>query len=140
MSERFRTLPELRMSRRTLLTATAGAVVAGCTSQSPHRAAAADPDAAALAAARDGERQLLASYDASHPARAVHLAHLQALGADPAAAPSPAPATAASARAAERATVGELQAAAGAAHRGVLAATLASIAASHAVLGRSATG
>jgi hypothetical protein len=71
----------------------AALAVAGCRSQSAHTISrpAGDPDAAALAAAREGELGLLTAYDAALKAlplhkraplqveRAIHAAHLAAL-------------------------------------------------------------
>jgi hypothetical protein len=111
------------------------ALVCGCTGR--HAAPVADPDAPALEAARRGERSLLADYAEGSDAYTVHLAHLRALGGQ---APTPA-ATGSPARgvpsgpAPERATVQPLLDAARNAQRGRTAAVLASIAASHAVLG-----
>jgi hypothetical protein len=121
-----------RLSRRALLGA-AVIVVAGCTTT--RHPAAPDPDAATVAAARDSELQLLASYVTGTPEHTAHLAHLRALGGDLPSSPAT-PGTATQATADEAASVPVLQAAARGAHNGTTAAVLASIAASHAVLGR----
>jgi len=105
--------------------------VAGCTSR--HRAPPPDPDAAAVAAARAGELQLLSSVPAGTPAYDAHLAHLHALGGQLPSPGSPSPAATPS-YADLTGSVSVLQAAADAAHDGATAARLASIAASHAVL------
>jgi hypothetical protein len=137
------------ITRRALL-GCAGLVLVGCRggSASPAPSAARPgPDAAALAAARSGELQLLLSYDTAilrasarqrpplQVARALHATHLTALGA------SVPPATRRGARirdlpAALAASARSLQVLAVAAHDGHNAATLASIAASHAATGR----
>jgi hypothetical protein len=121
---------EARLSRRALLGA-AVIVAAGCTAR--HRSAGADPDAPALAAARAGELVLLSNAAVGTTAYAAHLAHLQALGARP---PSPGatPPVAPPGYADAAASVPVLQAAAERTSDGALAAKLASIAASHAVL------
>lgn len=129
------------ISRRALLTGAGaallgGAGLAGCTSgRSP---APSDPDAAALEAARQGERALLANYAGDDPSYRTHLAHLHALGGS-----EPTPTATSSvaadprvAAAAEAASVPALQAAAVAAASGHNAALLASIAACHAALAR----
>jgi hypothetical protein len=137
------------ITRRTLL-GCAGLVLVGCRggSASPIPSAVSpDPDAAALAAARSGELQLLLSYDTAilrasakqrpplQVARALHATHLTALGATAPSATRRGPrirnlpaALAASAR--------SLQGLAVAAHDGHNAATLASLAASHSATGR----
>jgi hypothetical protein len=137
------------ITRRTLL-GCVGLVLAGCRGGSASPApspAAPGPDAAALAAARQNEVRLLLSYDTAirhasvkqrpplQVARALHATHLGALGAKPPPVGQHGPrihdlpnALAASAR--------SLQALAVAAHEGRNAATLASIAASHAATGR----
>jgi hypothetical protein len=139
------------ITRRTLL-GCAGLVLAGCRggSASPRPSAAPQgpgPDAAALATARSGELQLLLSYDTAirrasahqrpplQVARALHATHLTALGA------SAPPATRRGPRihdlpAALAASARSLQGLAVAAQDGRNAATLASIAASHAATGR----
>jgi hypothetical protein len=137
------------ISRRTLL-GCAGLVLVGCRggSASPGRSAASPgPDAAALTAARQGELALLLSYDtailrasahqrpALQVARALHATHLTALGG------SPPPSTRRGPRihdlpSALSASARTLQGLAVAAHDGHNAATLASIAASHAATGR----
>jgi hypothetical protein len=138
------------ITRRTLL-GCAGLVLMGCrggSAAAPKQSAASPgPDAAALTAARQGELNLLLSYDtailrasahqrpALQVARALHATHLTALGGSvpPAARRGPRihdlpAALAASAR--------TLQGLAVAAHDGRSAATLASVAASHAATGR----
>jgi hypothetical protein len=137
------------ITRRALL-GCAGLVLVGCRggSASPRRSTAPPgPDAAALATARTGERQLLLSYDTAilrasahqrpplQVARALHATHLTALGASAPPATQRGPlihhlpaALAASAR--------SLRGLAVAAQDGRNAATLASIAASHAATGR----
>jgi len=115
------------VSRRTILLAAPSAMLlAGCRD---HRPAKPDPDAAALAAARDTERRLVAAYEAAGDARRrdAHLAHLQALGGAMPTAPSSAsdPATL------TRTSAPLLQSAAFEAHAGPVAAVLASIAAAH---------
>ncbi len=116
------------VSRRALLVAAPVAFVAGCRDRRPARP---DPDAAAIAAARDTEVRLVAAYAAlgDDRLRAEHLAHLTALGgALPTASPPPAgdPASLV------RGSVAALQSAAIGAHAGHVAAILASIAAAHA--------
>src|SRR5438067_10996182 len=75
----------MRVSRRAFLVAGAVAGLVGCRDRSSRRRQ--DPDAAALAAARDTEMRLVAAYDG--PQRAQHLAHLTALrGMMPTAPPS----------------------------------------------------
>ena len=126
------------MTRRAFLAA-AAAGTAACTSR-PARPPA-DPDAAAVAFAREGELRLLAGFSPGTGAYDTHAAHLRALGgALPTPTPQPVPPTARSVAAAERESVPLLQAAAVAARRGSTAATLASIAASHAVLGGAQPG
>ena len=128
-----------KLSRRSLLIGALAVAATACTSHGQR--ASFDPDSAALSAARDTEHRLLASYDAAHPAYAAHLAHLRALGGpipSPSPANAPTPASPAAAAAAERASVAQLQGAADAAVHGSNAALLASIAASHAVLGGAA--
>jgi len=115
------------VSRRTILLAAPSAmVVAGCRD---HRPVKPDPDAAAVAAARDTEQRLAAAYDAAGDARRrdEHLAHLQALGGVmPTAPPSASdPATL------TRTSAPLLQSAAIEAYAGPVAAVLASIAAAH---------
>ena len=94
-----------RPTRRTVLSAGAVGLAAGCTSS--HRTAGPsrpDPDVALTAAAVGRERALLAAYDAAlaaAPARATtlalvraeHAAHLAALGVGPAASAAAAPAS-----------------------------------------------
>ena len=120
-----------RLSRRALLGA-AVVVVAGCTTT--RHPAARDPDTATVAATRDGELQLLASYAAGTPEHTAHLAHLRALGGDLPSAPAT-PGTGTQRSANEAASVPVLQAAARSVRNGTTAAVLASIAASHAMLG-----
>jgi hypothetical protein len=138
------------ITRRALL-GCAGLVLVGCRGGSatprPSTAPPPGPDAAALAAARTGELQLLLSYDTAilrasarqrpplQVARALHATHLTALGA------SAPPATRRGPRihdlpAALAASARSLQGLAVAAQDGGNAATLASIAASHAATGR----
>jgi hypothetical protein len=122
------------VSRRAFLGAAAAAgplvAISGCRDG---RLARPDPDAAALAAARDTERRLVEAYDGAR--RAEHLAHLTALGGTAPTAPV-APAVADPAGLV-RASVSSLQTAAIGAHSGQVAAVLASIAAAHlAVQGR----
>ena len=119
------------VSRRAILVAVPGVALtaAGCRDRRPVRA---DPDAAALAAARDTEVRLVAAYGAAGDTRRrdEHLAHLRALGATmPTASPAPAPANDPASLA--RASVPALQSAAIGAHAGTVAAVLASIAAAH---------
>jgi hypothetical protein len=80
-----------------------------------------------LASARAGELALLSSYAEGTPDHAAHLTHLRALGGTPGPGPAPAYTDV-------RLSVPVLQAAAVRARGGATAATLASIAASHAVL------
>jgi hypothetical protein len=139
----------VRITRRTLL-GCAGLVLVGCRGGSASPApspAAPGPDAAALATARQGELQLLLSYDSAirrasvrqrpplQVARALHATHLTALGATvpPAERRGPRIHDLASALAASARTLQQL---AVSAHDGRTAATLASIAASHAATGR----
>jgi hypothetical protein len=119
------------VTRRAALLATAG-LLAACTATKGR--AHLDPDAATLTQARATELELLALYADGDPDRAVHLAHLSALGGTPPSPPATTPPARAAAAAAVRASVGPLQAAAVAAHRGDTAALLASLAASHAAL------
>jgi hypothetical protein len=117
------------VSRRAILVAGAavGPVVAlaGCRDRAPTPP---DPDAAVLAAARDTEQRLVASYDG--PRRDVHLAHLSALGGSMPTA-SPPVAGISDPDGLVRSSVAALQAAAVQAQSGHVAATLASIAAAH---------
>jgi hypothetical protein len=137
------------ITRRALL-GCAGVVLVGCRGGSAKQAptpAQPGPDAAALATARRGELRLLLSYDAAigrasvhqrpplQVARALHAAHLTALGATAPPVgrrglriPDLPSAVAASARSLRELAI--------AAHDGRNAATLASIAASHAATGR----
>jgi hypothetical protein len=116
------------VSRRALLGAAAAAaplaLVSSCRDRPPARP---DPDAAALAAARDTERRLIEAYDGA--LRAEHLAHLTALGGTMPTASALSPI--ADPAALVRASVPGLQAAAIGAHSGRVAAVLASIAAAH---------
>ena len=112
--------------------ATGVLVLAGCTSRS--HSSSSDPDEAALAAARAGELALLASYAEGTPEHAAHLTHLRALGGalpSPGSTPNRSPAPGYTD---VGASVAVLQSAATRARAGATAATLASIAASHAVL------
>lgn len=83
--------PAVTLSRRAVL-GLAAAALAGCQRKAPRRRApVADPDAAAMATARQSEQQLLAMYDAAIATatgdtgdllgveRAEHAAHLAAL-------------------------------------------------------------
>jgi hypothetical protein len=137
------------ITRRTLL-GCVGLVIAGCRggSATPSPSPAAPgPDAAAIATARHDEVRLLLSYDTAirrasaqqrpplQVARALHATHLSALGAKPPPVGQRGPrihdlphALAASAQ--------TLRTLAVSAHEGRNAATLASIAASHAATGR----
>lgn len=117
------------VSRRALLVAAPVAFVAGCRDRRPARP---DPDAAALAAARDTEVRLVAAYAAAGDdrLRAEHLAHLTALGGVLPSASSPP--SAGDPASLVRGSVASLQSAAIAAHAGHVAAVLASIAAAHA--------
>jgi hypothetical protein len=144
-------------SRRSFLFGALAITVAACRPRKSHQIAATAPDASALAAAADGERQLLAQYDAAlaadpalaaalSAARERHARHLSALGGPaPSAAASPPSTSPSSAlpatdpraglvsiRQSERDSVVALQAAATAATRGDNAALLASVAAAHA--------
>lgn len=134
---------EPRLTRRALLGAGV-LVLAGCRSHG--HSASPDADAAALASARAGELALLSSYAEGTPDHAAHLTHLRALGGTPPSpagtqspgnsqspgnTPGPGPAPAYTD---VRLSVPVLQAAAVRARGGATAATLASIAASHAVL------
>jgi len=124
-------VPPVTVSRRALLLATPVLAVAACRDRAPSRP---DPDAAAIAAARDTERRLIDGYDAAGAAGVadVHRAHLVALGdATPSPSPAPAPAPASDPQLLVRSSVAALQRAAIGAHSGQVAATLASIAASH---------
>jgi len=120
-------VPPVTVSRRALLLATPVLAVAACRDRAPSRP---DPDAAAITAARDTERRLIDGYDAAGAARVadVHRAHLAALGD---ATPSPSPTPASDPQRLVRSSVAALQRAAIGAHSGQVAATLASIAASH---------
>jgi len=133
-----------QLSRRAILVG-AALGLAGCRSRHPAAPASpspsAGPDAAALAAARESEATLLASYDAAighaHPARraglvavrAQHQAHLAALGGGRST--PPAGTVEPDLAAATRASAAGLRAAAIAARSGSTAALLASIAAAH---------
>ncbi|HVT21119.1 MAG TPA: hypothetical protein VHE57_07010 [Mycobacteriales bacterium] len=106
--------------------------LAGCKGASPPAARHLDPDASALAAARDAEVALLAAT--TDPAqREAHVAHLAALGGS---APGAATAIGPSARSLLRSSTTSLRAAALTATSGTHAAVFASIAASHEVLAR----
>jgi hypothetical protein len=135
-----------RFSRRTLLAGGGLLVLAsGCRHSSAPRLAG--PDDAALTAARESERALVAAYDALAAAgrltgfvalcRDAHARHLAALGGDPPATPTPTSSNGAGAGDATRTTALELasadvlRAAAVAASSGETAALFASIAASH---------
>jgi hypothetical protein len=118
------------ISRRAILVASAVApvaAVAGCRDRPPARP---DPDAAAIAAARDTEQRLVAGYGAAGNARlrAEHLAHLTALGG---VMPTTPAASVEDPASLAHASVPALQSAAIAAHAGHVAAVLASIAAAH---------
>jgi hypothetical protein len=113
------------VSRRAFLAAVPLGLAVGCRDRSPARP---DPDAAALAAARDTELRLVLAYDGRQ--RDEHLAHLTALGGTP---PTSLPPPGGPIRPTglARSSVASLQAAAIGAHSGQVAATLASIAAAH---------
>lgn len=138
------TARDFRPTRRALLVDVglvgAAVSVAGCTTSHSQRVSP-GPDDTALLAAWHAESRLLASYAVTAPEHAAHLAHLRALEARLAVVPSgsPTPALPGAATAADvEATVAPLQEAARAARDGANAALLASIAASHAVLGQGA--
>ncbi|HTW20233.1 MAG TPA: hypothetical protein VME70_08495 [Mycobacteriales bacterium] len=132
------------MSRRSLLIA-AAVTVAGCGKHHRPRPKppATVPDATALAAARDLERMLIASYDAKiatagpkrsaqlEVAKAIHGTHLAALHGAPAGSADTAVAT--NLHKALRQSVRTLRQLATAASSGMNAALFASIAASHEV-------
>jgi hypothetical protein len=124
---------DVAVTRRRVL-ALAVTVATGCTTA--HRRVTRGPDAAALAAARAAELQILQATDRAAPAYAVHLAHCRALGISAAASPTASrgttPPTGAAGASLARAGVPALQAAANAMRNGANAAVLASIAASHA--------
>jgi hypothetical protein len=136
----------MQVTRRAVLAA-AVLVAAGCRSKPRPRPSGADPDASVLAATIDGERELLAAYDAATAggaagldvARADHATHLAALlalsgAALPSTSPSPASTGGVDARqlaATERSSAAAMQTAAVSARRGQVATTLASVAASH---------
>jgi hypothetical protein len=112
------------VSRRALLAAVPLTFAVGCRD---HTRVRPDPDAAALASARDTELRLITASGGQE--RDIHLAHLAALGGTtptglPPAAQIPPTALA-------RSSVASLQAAAISARSGQVAATLASIAAAH---------
>lgn len=111
------------VSRRAFLAVGSVTLVAGCRDRAPTRP---DPDAAALASARDTELRLISAYDGAR--RAEHLAHLTALGGTVSTTPAEPIADPA---ALVRASVASLQAEAIGAHSGRIAAVLASIAAAH---------
>lgn len=113
----------MTVSRRTFLAAVPITLAVGCRDHAPARP---DPDAAAMAAARDTELRLIAAYDGR--IRDEHLAHLAALGGKM---PSAAASAVADPRALARSSAAALQTAAILAHSGQVAATLASIAAAH---------
>ena len=122
-----------RISRRALLAAGVGAagLAAACTTRKPKPGQ--DPDAAAVESARATELTLLQSYGEGTQAHAAHLAHLHALGGTVAtASPSPSPTT--TTPRLEGTTVAPLLDMARRVQRGEIAALLASIAASHAVM------
>jgi hypothetical protein len=125
------TFLEPRLTRRALLGAGV-LVIAGCKAHG--HTSSRDPDDAALAAARAGELALLSSYAEGTPERAAHLTHLRALGGALPTPGSSAGATATAPYTDARSSIPALQAAAVRARSGATAATLASIAASHAVL------
>jgi hypothetical protein len=116
------------LSRRALLGATALALTA-CNG---HRTPRASPDDARVGVTRELEQQLLAAYPPGSADYNTHLAHLHALGGVPS--PPPAAPDAGAAAELQRVSVGKLQAFAATAADGSVAALLASIAASHAVL------
>jgi hypothetical protein len=137
------------ITRRTLL-GCAGLVLVGCRSGSGGPAsspAVPAPDAVALATARQGELQLLLSYDSAirraslhqrpplQVARALHATHLAALGATAPAVGLRGPLIA-DLPSALAASAHSLAGLAVAAHDGHTAATLASIGASHAATRR----
>lgn len=120
----------MTVSRRTILVAMpvgVAASLAACRGRARPRI---DPDAAALAAARDTEQRLVASYGAAGDTarRDLHAAHLAALGGTMPSAPAE---IAADPRGLVRSSVAGLQTAAVGAHSGHVAAVLASIAAAH---------
>jgi len=125
------TVSRARPTRRALLLGGA-AVLAGCTTAPRGARARPGSDDDALLAAWASEQRLLAAYAGTTPQHQAHLAHLRALearlGRTPSAPPAPPSAD-------DAATVPALHAAAIAARDGGNAALLASIAASHAVLG-----
>lgn len=133
------------ISRRSLL-GLAALALGACKKGSSASASRAEPDAAALASARATELALIAAYDSfldtiqgsavSHllAERALHTAHLAALGGS-AAGPSPAAtSTPAAIPSLLRNSASSLRAAAVAAVDGVHAAVFASTAASHEVM------
>lgn len=113
------------VSRRAFLAVGSVTLLAGCRDRPPARP---DPDAAALASARDTEVRLVLAF--SGPERDRHLAHLAALGGT---APTllPPPGGPIPPTALVQSSVPSLQAAAIGAHSGKVAAVLASIAAAH---------
>jgi hypothetical protein len=131
----------VRLSRRSLL-GLAALTLAGCKTRSAASSQPADPDAAALRAARASEQMLLGSYDAAiasargaaavrlRTERALHAQHLAALGGGPPIRP-PTAGPPAEPGPALRRTAATFRAFAVAAVRGGNAALLASIAASH---------
>jgi len=135
--------PARQLTRRTLLGLTA-VVVTGCHKAAKRPPARPNPDAGAIALAREIERNLLSEYDAKISAasaqtrptlvvqRAIHATHLKALQAEAAAA-TPIPPSAHGLRADLRSSISALQRLALTAKTGSTAALLASIAASHQV-------
>ena len=115
----------MAVTRRAFLAAVPVGLAVGCRDRAPARP---DPDAAALAAARDAELRLIVGSDGRR--RDAHLAHLAALGGTAPTSPSPnnAPLEPTGTL---RSSAASLQAAAIGAHSGQIAATLASIAAAH---------
>ena len=111
----------MAVTRRAFLAAVPVGLAVGCRDRAPARP---DPDAAALAAARDAELWLIAGSEGR--LREAHLAHLAALGGT---APTSLPPDNAPVQL--RSSAASLQAAAIGAHSGQVAATLASIAAAH---------
>lgn len=115
----------MTVSRRAFLAAVPVGLAVACRDRTPARP---DPDAAALAAARDTELRLVDG--SSGPHREQHLAHLAALGGTAPTSPPPQNVPPAP-TGLVRLSVASLQAAAIGAHSGQVAATLASIAAAH---------
>jgi len=116
----------MTVSRRAFLAAVPVGFAVACRDHAPARP---DPDAAALAAARDTELRLV--LGSGGPQREQHLAHLAALGGTVPTTSPPRDNLPLEPAGLVRSSVASLQAAAIGAHSGQVAATLASIAAAH---------